>query len=111
MSATTDSVGTVHLDFENQPGISNLLQIHALLSGRDLHDVASQYEGQSSYGELKKDVAEGVKVFLTEFQARLAAVNDEALIAKLEADEAAMNVAANETLLKVQQAVGLRPKA
>lgn len=111
MSATTDSVGTVHLDFENQPGISNLLQIHALLSGRDLHDVASQYEGQSSYGELKKDVAEGIKVFLTEFQARLAAVDDDALLAKLEADEGAMNIAANETLLKVQQAVGLRPKA
>jgi tryptophanyl-tRNA synthetase len=39
MSATTDSVGTVHYDLENQPGISNLLQIHALLAGETLDAV------------------------------------------------------------------------
>jgi tryptophanyl-tRNA synthetase len=110
MSATTDSVGSVNLDFENQPGVSNLLQVHALLSGRSLDDVVSQYQGQTSYGDLKKDVAEGVRTFLSEFQARLAAVDHAQLLAKLEVDESAMNEAANATLLKVQQAVGLRPK-
>lgn len=111
MGAATDSFGEVRLDFAERPGISNLLQIHALLSGRSLEDVVKQYEGQTSYGDLKKDVAEGVRVFLTGFQARLAAVDDGALIAKLSTDEAAMNEVANETFYKVQQAVGLRPKA
>lgn len=111
MGAATDSFGEVKLDFAERPGISNLLQIHALLSGRSLEEVAAQYEGQTSYGDLKKDVAEGVKTFLTDFQARLAAVDDAALLAKLEADEAAMNDVANQTLLRVQQAVGLRKKA
>jgi len=110
MSATTDSVGAIHLDFENQPGISNLLQIHALLSGRSLDEVAKQYDGVTSYGDLKKDVAEAVRAFLTDFQARLAAVDDSTLLAKLEADELAMNSVANQTLLRVQQAVGLRKK-
>lgn len=111
MSATTDSFGEVKLGFAERPGISNLLQIHALLSGRSLDEVMKQYEGQTSYGELKKDVAEGVKTFLAGFQARLARVDDNALLAKLEADEAAMNIAANQTLLRVQQAVGLRKKS
>lgn len=30
MSATTDSFGNIHFDFEKQPGVSNLLQIQAL---------------------------------------------------------------------------------
>ena len=110
MSATTDSFGEVKLDFAERPGISNLLQIHALLSERSLEDVAKQYEGQTSYGDLKKDVAEGVKKFLIDFQSRLAAVDDATLLARLAADEAAMNDVANQTLLRVQQAVGLRKK-
>jgi len=110
MSATTDSYGEVKYDPTERPGIANLLQIHALLSDRSLDDVVAQYAGQASYGDLKKDVAEGVRTFLTDFQTRLAAVDDAVLLAKLETDEAAMNEVAKATLRKVQQAVGLRPK-
>jgi len=111
MGATTDSVGVVHYDPTNQPGISNLLTIHALLSGETIEAVAEHHDGDTSYGDLKKEVAEQVKDFLTDFQSKLADVNDEQLLAKLQSDEVAMNAAANATLLKVQQAVGLRPKA
>ena len=108
MSATTDNVGAVNLDFDNQPGISNLLQIHALLSGETLQVVADRYHGQTSYGDLKKEVAEQVKQFLQDFQARLADVDDKVLQEKLEQSEEAMRTQANETLTKVQKAVGLR---
>jgi tryptophanyl-tRNA synthetase len=107
-SAATDSVGAVNYDPENQPGVSNLLQVYALLSNRPLDSVIQQYGGQASYGDLKKEVAEQVAAFLVDFQSSLAAVNETALLAKLQADEAAMNAKANETLLKVQKAVGLR---
>jgi hypothetical protein len=53
-------------------------------------------------------VASKVADFLTEFQARLSAVDDTAIMKKLTNDEKRMNDAANKTLLKVQQAVGLR---
>jgi len=108
MSATTDSVGVIKLDYENQPGISNLLQIHALLSGQRLEEVAKQYEGQTNYSDLKKDVADLVKNFLVNFQKALQAVDTTMLAAKLKASETAMNQTANETLLRVQKAVGLR---
>lgn len=108
MSATTDNEGAVHLDYDKQPGISNLLQIHALLSGETLEAVAEHHNGQSSYGELKKEVADQVGEFLADFQSKLAAVDETELLAKLEADEKAMNDIANATLLKVQKAVGLR---
>jgi tryptophanyl-tRNA synthetase len=108
MSATTDSVGEVHYDKDKQPGISNLLELHALLGGETLDAVIEHHDGDKSYGDLKKEVAEEVKDFLTDFQTKLAAVNDEVLLAKLETDEKLMNEQANATLLKVQKAVGLR---
>lgn len=108
MSATTDNEGAIHLDFEKQPGVSNLLQIHALLSGETLEAVAEHHEGQESYGDLKREVADQVKDFLSGLQAKYAQVDEQALLAKLEQDEAAMRETAGAMLLKVQKAIGLR---
>ncbi len=109
MSATTDSEGVIKLDWERQPGISNLLQITALLSNTPLHDAAREWEGKTSYGDLKQHVAELVKDFLVDVQAKLAEVDEQTLLSKLEQDEEKMRHVANETLAKVQRAVGLRP--
>ncbi len=111
MSATTDDKASVAYDPENQPGISNLLDILALLRGQNVQDVAKDFEGQERYGDFKAVVADEVRMFLTDFQSKLASVDDSAVLAKLESSEIAMNRQANATLLKVQQAVGLRPKA
>lgn len=108
MSATTDSVGSIHLDYDNQPGIANLLQILALLTGKSLSEVAAEHEGRERYGDFKAEVAEAVKAFLTDFQAKLAAVNDDELFAAVETNEAKMRDIANQTLMNVQTAIGLR---
>jgi tryptophanyl-tRNA synthetase len=108
MSATTDSVGSIHYDYKEQSGISNLLEIYSLLNKQPLAEVAIEWEGKSSYGELKSEVASLVQKFLTDFQQRLAGVDDAALLAKLERDEVVMNQQANTTLLAVQKAIGLR---
>lgn len=111
MSATTDSIGEVNFDWDKQPGVTNLLQILSLLSGRDQAHVNADWEGQTQYGELKKAVADAVQTFLTGFQAKYNAIDDSTLLRKLEADEIAMQKIANARLFAVQQAVGLRPKA
>lgn len=110
MSATTDSFGEIHFDVKERPGISNLLQILALLEKKTLDEVIKSWEGKTSYGELKNAVAENVKKFLIEFQARLSEVNDHELLQKLEESEYLMREVADQTLLKVQRAVGLRPE-
>lgn len=109
MGATTDSFGEIKYDMKERPGVSNLLQMLALLSGRELNDVIAEYEGQTMYGGLKKAVATVVGEFLTNFQAKLASIDATAVLKQLEAGEAAMNRQANSKLFKVQQAVGLRP--
>ncbi|MBB1563764.1 tryptophan--tRNA ligase [Candidatus Saccharibacteria bacterium] len=113
MSATTDSLGKVQYDRENQPGISNLLEILTLVrqdAGRDvsLEQTISQYAGMERYGDFKRIVADEVAEFLANFQARLAAVDKQAIERKLESSERDMNVIANATLHRVQAAVGLR---
>ncbi len=106
MGATTDSLGKVNYDYDQQPGVSNLLDILKLLGGN-----SDEFIGLEQYGPLKTAVAEKVASFLTAFQSNLAGVNEQQLIAKLESSESVMNEQANKTLYKVQQAVGLRPKA
>lgn len=109
MSATTDSVGIVNFDFAAQPGISSLLQILAVLTARSQEEVNAEWVGTTSYGTFKQAVAAAVEAFLTDFQAKLAAITDEQLLAKLEASEEAVAKTANATLLRAQRAVGLRP--
>ena len=108
MSAATDSLGSINLDWDNQPGISNLLQILALLRGVRIETIEAEWKGNSSYGNFKKSVAEATREFLASLQAKLANVEDSAILNKLEASEKAMNIVANETLHRVQIAVGLR---
>lgn len=109
MSATTDSLESVNYDWEKQPGVTNLLQMLALLSNKPQNEINSKWQGKSSYNELKSAVADAVEAFLGDLQAKLAQIDGQALTDKLESDEAAMSKVANATLLKVQRAVGLRP--
>ena len=108
MSAETDSQGKVAYDPVKQPGISNLLQIHALLSGQTVEESTKQFAGRTQYGEFKGAVADVVAKFLADFQTKLEKVDDQQLLSKLESSENHMNTVANKTLAKVQKAVGLR---
>lgn len=108
MGATTDSVGSVNYDKVNQPGISNLIDILALLRGKSPEETAAKYQGMELYGNFKKVVADEVAEFLTQFQERLATIDDQTVLDKLASSEQAMATVANQTLLRVQKAVGLR---
>jgi tryptophanyl-tRNA synthetase len=109
MSATTDSVGAVHYDFDTQPGVSNLLQILATITNESQSAVNSEWEGNERYGDLKQATADATANFLESFQERLSNVDESQLLEKLEQGEAAMREVANATLLRVQKAVGLKP--
>jgi tryptophanyl-tRNA synthetase len=109
MSATTDSLGKIDFNWETQPGVTNLLQMLALLTHKSQDEVNTEWQGKSSYGDLKKAVADAVSATLAKLQANMANIDEQALLAKLEASEAKMNEVANTKLLQVQKAVGLRP--
>lgn len=104
-SATTDSLGEVQHDYGQRPGISNLLDILALLGG-DME----QFIGHTRYGPLKEEVAEKVADFLQGFQARLDELNEKTIEDKLAISEEQMQKTASGKLHAIQQALGLRAK-
>ena len=108
MSATTDSMGKVRYDMWSQPGISNLLQIEALVTGVPLAEVTAAWAGETRYGELKKQVAGSVSKMLTDFQSRLMAISDDTVYGLLEKGEKYANHVAGAKLLEAQEAFGLR---
>lgn len=108
MSATTDSFGEIKFDLKERPGISNLLQIEALVNDRPLSEVVSEWEGKSNYGELKKQVAASVEKMLTEFQDKLAKISDDEVYELMETGEKYANKKAGKKLTELQKAFGLR---
>lgn len=110
MSATTDDLANINFDFEKQPGISNLLQILALLSNESMEQILASWQAKSNYGELKTKTAEVVKNFISNLQVELNKVNEQIVLNKLKESETTAGEIANAKLLNVQKAIGLRPK-
>ena len=108
MSAETDSVGIINYDKDKQPGISNLLDIKAHLSGKEITEIVDEYKDSTNYADLKKDVADVVANFLEEFQANLDKIDVDAILDWLENSEKSMNEGANSKLQEVHKAIGLR---
>ena len=108
MSATTDSLGKIKFDMFNQPGISNLLQIEALVTDTPLQEVINRWSGETRYGELKNKVATSISEMLTVFQSKLAAIPDGYVSDLLSAGEKYANDVANKKLHEVQKAFHLR---
>jgi tryptophanyl-tRNA synthetase len=61
-SAVTDSGREVMYDPENKAGVSNLLTIYSVLTGKAVDEIVGSYAGRG-YGDLKKDLAEVVVDF------------------------------------------------
>jgi tryptophanyl-tRNA synthetase len=108
MSATTDNLGLIGSDPDKQPGVHNLMQILALLSGSSLDDVLTTWVGRTSYSELKSAVAEKTKTFITSLQETYSTINDQQILDKVARDEVTVNAIANAKIAKVHSAIGLR---
>lgn len=67
MSATTDSEMNVKFDPENKPGISNLINIYASLTGKEIDEIEKEFEG-CNYGTFKAKVADVVVVEIEKIQ-------------------------------------------
>ena len=52
-SAVTDSEGIVKYDVENKPGVSNLLSIYSIFSGKTIDELEELYEGKG-YGAFQR---------------------------------------------------------
>ena len=75
MRATTDSDGEIRFDPENKPGVSNLLTIYSVLSGKSIDDVVASFAG-SGYGDFKKELVEITKEALLPFRQNFSEIRE-----------------------------------
>jgi tryptophanyl-tRNA synthetase len=108
MSAETDSIGIINWDWQNQPGVTNLLQIQAYLNNQNKEEIIAIWQGQTRYGDLKNAVAESVTKFMAEFKTKFDQIQNEDIDKLLESGEIKANLIANQTLYKAQKCLGLR---
>jgi len=107
MKAVTDSDGKVKFDQKKKPAISNLLTIYSLLNKTSISELEKHYQGKN-YSDFKKDLAEVVVKFLTDFQHKYYSFEDGFIIDKVlaEGNQQAEKMA-NKTLIKVKQEIGI----
>jgi tryptophanyl-tRNA synthetase len=111
-SAVTDTGREVIADPVGKPGVTNLLGIHAALSGQTVAQLEEHFAGRG-YGDLKKELAEVVADALAPIQARTAELlADTAELERvLAAGAARAREVAAPTLAAVYDRVGFLPAA
>ncbi len=106
-SAVTDSETVIRFDPENKPGVSNLLTILSVASGKSIETLEKEFEGLM-YGHLKVRTGEAVIEMLKpmkEEYKRL--INDEAYLLSCAKDGAERAAAiAEKTLRRFKDAIG-----
>lgn len=111
-SAVTDAEREIRFDRAEKAGVSNLLTIHSVLSGRSVADLEVAFEGRG-YGDLKTEVADIVVSTFEPIRARaLELLDDPAELDRIlgaNADRAAE--IADATLARVYDRVGFLPRA
>lgn len=111
-SAVTDAGREVRFDRDEKAGVSNLLTIHSVLSGRSVADLEVEFEGKG-YGDLKGAVADVVTGTFAPIRERaLDLLADPAELDRLLARAAdRANEIAEATLARVYDRVGFLPRA
>ena len=107
MSAVTDDFAHVCFDPLQQPGISNLLQIHSSLSKEPVAEIVARFQDKG-YGDLKKEVANVVCNELEKIQQRYKEITEANIIEQVleEGATKARRMALNK-LNKVQRKIGI----
>ena len=105
--AVTDSGSEIKYDPENKAGVSNLLSVYAVFTGKTVSEAEKEFEGLG-YGEFKLAVGEAVADKLAPIQAEQARLlSDKAYldgVLKTGAERASYT--ANKTLNKVYKKIG-----
>ena len=106
--AVTDSETEVRFDEENKPGVSNLMSIYSVVTGKSFDEIESEFSGKG-YGDFKLAVGEAVADELAPLQQRYKELmEDKSYIdARIKENDEKAYYFSNKTLRKVHKKVGL----
>ncbi|MBU2917558.1 tryptophan--tRNA ligase [Psychrosphaera sp. F3M07] len=103
----SDEQARIYFDREEKPGVSNLLTLLSVATGKSIADLVPEYEDKM-YGHLKKDTADAVVSMIEPIQQRFYQIRDDqtelSKIMTLGAEKASAK--AEKTLKAVYDAIG-----
>ncbi len=110
-SAVTDSGREIVFDRTTKPGVSNLLEIYAVVRGISIAEAERSFADARGYGDLKVAVGEAVVEYLTPVRERYAELrgNEAELEAILRDGADKARAIASGTLREVRAAMGVGP--
>ncbi len=105
--AVTDSDGEIRYDPANKPGVSNLLSIYSVFTGKSVEETCAEFAGKG-YGDLKVAVGEAVADKLAPIQAEQTKLlaDKEYLNGVLASGAQRAYAIARKTLAKVYKKIG-----
>ena len=107
-SAVTDSIGKVKYDPENQPGITNLINIYMSITGESKEEIVAKF-ADANYGTFKKAVGDVVAEKFEKIQERYnELINSDELDKILDAGMEASRKIAKEKYELMKKKIGLR---
>lgn len=110
-SAATDSGTDIKFDVDNKAGVSNLLTIYSVLSGKTIEQLENEYIGKM-YGHLKVDLANLVVETLQPVKAKYDDLmnNKDYLDQVMKSGAERAQARAQKTLKATYEAIGLVPR-
>ena len=105
-AAVTDSDRKVRYDWDEKPGISNLLELMSFASGRSIPEIESEF-GDAGYGPFKAAVAEALVDRLTPLRGRFKQYDDAEVMHLMQKAALDARTRAEATMRLVRKAVGL----
>ena len=108
MSAETDSGKEVSYNVTKKPGISNLLTIYSLLTGKTTQELEKEFKGKG-YGDFKKSLAQVVVNYLEPFRRKQKELQTRDVYIKdiLNKGASRARIIAQSTMQEVRQKMGL----
>lgn len=107
MRATTDSEMEIRLDWDNKPGVSNLLTLYSVFGRLPIEEVEKRFAGQG-YGTLKKELVGVVIDYLAPIKQRYNELKGSDELKKILMDGAEhANDISSEVVKRVKDKIGL----
>lgn len=105
-TAVTDSDRYVSYDWDEKPGISNLLELASVLGGQSIDELVADYH-DAGYGVFKAAVAEAINDGLEPIRTRFSELEDGEVEATMNRNGATARERAEAEMVSVRKKVGL----
>lgn len=105
-TAVTDSDRYVRYDWDEKPGVSNLLELFSFFSGRSIEDLVSEYH-DGGYGKFKTAVADAIVDGLTPIRTAFKRLDDREVSRVMQRGALDARQRAEQSMISVRKRVGL----